>query len=92
MHVEIPDLYLFRAFLHSLIGQCSSSTYQRKVNRNKNAKSKLTGELCLPAVNSLKQSQDMSFFMCSRFVIITLHTVCDVQDMRHWILTLYMPT
>jgi len=28
----------------------------------------------------------MSFLMCSRFVIITLHTVCDVQYMRHWIL------
>jgi len=47
---------------------------------------KLTGDVCLQAINSLKQSQDMSYFMCSRFVIFTLHTVCDVQDMRHWIL------
>jgi len=38
MRVQIPDLYLFRASLHSLIGQHSGSTYQRKVNRNKNAK------------------------------------------------------
>ena len=75
MHVEIPDLYLFRASLHSPTGQHSGSTYQWKVNRNKNAKWNLTGEVYLTAVNSLKQSQDMSFFMCSRFAVFTLHTM-----------------
>jgi len=38
MHVEVPYFCLFRASVHSLIGHHFGSTYQRKVNRNKNAK------------------------------------------------------
>jgi len=37
MHIEVHYLCLFRASMNSLIGQTCGSTYQRKVNRNKNA-------------------------------------------------------